>query len=107
MSTQILPWADLSKAPPSDLQVPPGHIQQSLYQVCGPWGLKAYVLASSGHAALEAACVTPSSMWEAYGVTSDLCSAELMGHTSLPKREWSHLLADIDSPVGLVIKPSS
>lgn len=107
MSTPILPWADLSKSLPVDATVPPGYISQSLYHVCGPWGLKAYVLASTGQAALEAACTAPNSAWETHGVTSDLCSAELIGSVNLPKREWSHMLADIDSPMGLAVKPSS
>jgi hypothetical protein len=80
-----------------------GELNLSLYLVSGPYALEAYVIANSGQEAIDALVRLPESVWGRLEVYSDQCQAEYLGQTHVPKRQWTHMLADMDSPSGLIL----
>ena len=67
----------------------------SLFSVTGPYALSAFVIADSGQEAIDALVRRPESPWGRLEVYHDQCQAEYLGQTHVPKRQWTHMLAEI------------
>jgi hypothetical protein len=78
----------------------------SLYDVTGPYGFSAYVIADSGQDAIDALVRRPDSLWGRLGVWDEQCQAEYLGQTQVPRKQWSYMLADMQNPHGLILSKS-
>jgi hypothetical protein len=101
-----LPWQKIPTPNSEQLELKDGILNLSLYNVTGPYGMSSYVISDSGQDAIDVLVRRHDSLWGKLGIWDEQCQAEYIGQTQVPKRQWSYMLADLDTPYGLIISKS-
>lgn len=101
-----LPWQNPNPTALKKLEHAGEALELSIFDVTGPYGLSAFVIAENGQEAIDALVRRQDSPWGRLGVWEDQCQAEYMGQTQVPRRQWAYLLANMQSPNGLILAKS-